>query len=174
MPAPGPKVLGIDLSDDSIAVARAHAAPDPSLAGRLSYLAAPAEALAASEAGAFDAVVASEVIEHVRAPGAFLATLAALTKPRGAVVISTLNRTPASYALAIVGAEYVTRVVPPGTHDWGRFVTPQELAMMGADAGLGLHQIAGMVLDPLRRGGPRFALRDDLSVNYIACLRRRG
>jgi polyprenyldihydroxybenzoate methyltransferase/3-demethylubiquinol 3-O-methyltransferase len=184
----GAQVTGIDLSPESVGAAAAHAAADPLVAARVTYRCAPAEALAASEAGAFDVVVSSEVIEHVRAPADFVKTLAALAAPggRGRVVVSTLNRTPQAYALAIVGAEYLTGLVPKGTHDWTKFITPQELAMMSSDAGLELEQIAGMVLDPLaavRGGGSsgsgsgggssgRFVLSEDLVVNYIALMKR--
>jgi len=100
----------------------------------------------------FDVVVASEVIEHVRDPASFLAALAALARPvTGQVVVSTLNRTAAALALAVVGAERVAGVVPAGTHDWSRFLTPQELAMLAAGCGLEVASLAGMVPD-LRAG----------------------
>lgn len=111
--------------------------------------------------------MASEVIEHVRRPAAFMASLADAAAPGGQVFVTTLNRTPASYALAIVGAEYVLRVVPAGTHAWRRFITPAELAMMGRDAGLALALLAGMELRP--RSG-EFVLGSDARVNYAALL----
>jgi len=172
----GARVTGIDLSDESVGAAAAHAAADPLIASRVRYRRAPAEALAASETerGGFDVVIASEVIEHVRAPGEFVKTLAALARPggRGRVIISTLNRTPQAYALAIVGAEYLTGLVPRGTHHWSKFITPQELGMMAADAGLELEQVAGMVMGV--GGAGRFGLSDDVGVNYIALLRGGG
>ncbi|KIZ01919.1 hypothetical protein MNEG_6040 [Monoraphidium neglectum] len=191
----GAAVRGIDLSEESVGAAAAHAAGDPLIASRVAYRRCSAEdelaAAAAEGRVAYDVVVASEVIEHVRSPGEFLKTLAALAgaggsgdgasggggsgggRGGGRVVISTLNRTPAAFALAVVGAEYVTGLVPRGTHDWSKFITPQELALMASDAGLEVEQVAGMGLDPLRRGG-RFVLTDDLGVNYIALLRARG
>ncbi|KAF8069466.1 COQ3 [Scenedesmus sp. PABB004] len=159
----GGEVTGIDVSDEGVAAAAAHAAGDPLLARRISYRRATLEALVA-EGASFDVVMASEVIEHVRRPAGFLASLAAAAAPGGQVLVTTLNRTPASYALAIVGAEYVARVVPAGTHSWSRFITPQELGMMAADAGLRLELLAGMAMRP----GGRFALTDDVGVNYAA------
>lgn len=120
----------------------ARNAPPPPLRPRR-YERTSAEALAASGAQ-YHLVVASEVIEHVRQPPAFMRTLASLVAPGGQLVVSTLNRTPRSFALAIAAAEYVLRMVPPGTHDWARFVTPQELAMMGADAGLSMQLVGGL------------------------------
>jgi 2-polyprenyl-3-methyl-5-hydroxy-6-metoxy-1,4-benzoquinol methylase len=142
----------------------------------------------------FDVVVASEVIEHVRDPAAFLSALAALSRPRtGQVVISTLNRTAAALALAVVGAEHVAGLVPVGTHDWRRFLTPQELAMLAEGAGLEVAMMAGMVPD-LRAGAGALAAgrgggggtgaigallgkwrlsSTDLRINYIALLQRK-
>jgi ubiquinone biosynthesis O-methyltransferase len=115
--------------------------------------------------------MASEVIEHVKRPAQFVANLAAAAAPDGQVFVTTLNRTPASYALAIVGAEYLLRLVPVGTHAWTKFVTPQELAMMARDAGLCMELLSGMVLSP---GSGRFTLSaDDVSVNYAALLSKQ-
>ena len=118
------------------------------------------------------AVVASEVIEHVASVPAFCAALAALTRPGGGVALSTLNRTPRSYLAAVLVAEHVLRWVPPGTHEWERFVTPQELAMQmeesgggGGGAPLRLRLLAGMEYDPL---SGRWDLGRDTAVNYIA------
>lgn len=115
----------------------------------------------------YDVVAASEVLEHVRDPASFVRNLAAAATPGGQVFVTTLNRTPAAYAAAIVAAEALLRVVPAGTHDWERFVTPAELAMMARDAGLTLRLLAGMSLSP-RTG--RFELTDDTRVNYAALL----
>lgn len=116
---------------------------------------------------AYDVVAASEVLEHVRDPPGFVRSLAAATVPGGQVFVTTLNRTPAAYAAAIVAAEGLLRVVPAGTHDWERFVTPAELAMMAADAGLTMRLLAGMSLSPITG---RFELTDDTRVNYAALL----
>lgn len=122
----GGRVLGIDAAAASIAIARSHAALDPDLSS-LRYDCCTAESLLGSPANSFDLICALEVVEHVTHPPSFLASLGALLKPGGMLVVSTLNRTRKSYALAIVGAEHVLQWVPVGTHDWSKFVTPAEL-----------------------------------------------
>ncbi len=162
----GHDVLGVDASAEAIAAARVHAAataPD-----RLSYRIASAETLI-DEGLRFDAVTALEVIEHATDPAAFMRLLAALLAPGGIVILSTLNRTWRSLAAAKIGAEYVLRVLPVGTHDWRRFVTPGELAAHAGAAGLRLVDIAGMVPSLAAREGP-WRIDRDLAVNYIACL----
>jgi 2-polyprenyl-6-hydroxyphenyl methylase / 3-demethylubiquinone-9 3-methyltransferase len=140
-------------------VAKAHAGE----AGlEIDYRAATAEELLA-EGKTFDAVIASEVIEHVTDPAAFVRTLAGLAKPGGLVLFSTLNRTLKSFALAIVGAEYVLRWIPTGTHDWKKFVTPDELKAQCRDAGLDVTDVTGMMYDPLRDA---WRLGRDSGVNY--------
>ncbi len=121
--------------------------------------------------GTYDVVIASEVIEHVKHPSAFMSTLASLMAPDGQLVVSTLNRTLRSYALAVAAAEYVLGLVPQGTHAWAKFLTPSELAMMAAAAGLELKQVAGMQLSPL---SGRWTLGGDVGINYIALLARRA
>ncbi|MGQ4275360.1 bifunctional 2-polyprenyl-6-hydroxyphenol methylase/3-demethylubiquinol 3-O-methyltransferase UbiG [Terrihabitans sp. B22-R8] len=156
----GANVTGVEPAEESIAVARAHA----EAAGlAIDYQARPAEDLVA-KGHTFDVVIASEVIEHVTDPAGFVKTLARLARPGGLVLVSTINRTAKSYALAIVGAEYVLRWVPRGTHDWKRFVRPSELRLHCRAAGLRPGDETGMVYDPLRdewRLAPT-----DISVNY--------
>ncbi len=162
----GHDVLGVDASEPAIQAARAHAGK----AGPrcLAYRIGSAEALRA-DGLRFDAVTALEVIEHVPDPAAFLVLLAELLQPGGLVVLSTLNRTLRSLATAKIGAEYVLRLLPAGTHDWRRFVTPAELGRHAAGAGLRIVDIAGMV--PTLRGQPgRWRTSRDLGVNYIAAL----
>jgi ubiquinone biosynthesis O-methyltransferase len=166
----GAAVTGIDAGEEGPAAGAAHAAHDPPLAARLDYRAGIAEAEAASHPGQYDAVVASEVIEHVPDPAAFVAALARAAAPGGAVILSTLARTPRSWAVAIAGAEYVARLLPPGTHDWGRFINPEELAALGDGAGLDLARLAGMA--PVGQRA-RWVLTDDPSVNYIAAFVKR-
>lgn len=161
----GHAVLGIDAAGEAIDAARAHAAGQEL---PLAYRVATAEDLRA-EGMRVPAITALEVIEHVPDPGAFLATLRDLLAPRGLLFVSTLNRTLRSLAVAKIGAEYVMRLLPPGTHDWRRFITPAELARHGRRAGLRLADSAGMTYDPLRG---MWRESHDLGVNYIAALTR--
>jgi 2-polyprenyl-6-hydroxyphenyl methylase/3-demethylubiquinone-9 3-methyltransferase len=160
----GHSVLGIDAAPAALAAAEAHAA------GRgldLTYRAATAEALLGEDVR-FPVVTALEVIEHVADPAAFVATLAQLLEPGGRLFVSTLNRTARSYVAAKLGAEYVLRWLPVGTHDWRRFVTPAELDRYFRDAGLRLADIAGLLPDPWRGG---WRTGRDVAVNYIAMAR---
>ncbi len=159
----GHAVLGIDAAAEVVAAARAHAE-----AGGVAveYRVATAEALAGEEAR-FHAITALEVIEHVADPAAFLLSLATLLEPGGRVFVSTINRTARSLAVAKVGAEYIARMLPVGTHDWSRFVTPSELGALATKAGLRMVATAGMTYELRAR---RWALSRDLGINYIACL----
>lgn len=156
-------VLGIDAAADAVAAARAHAAGQDL---RLGYRVAAPEALL-GEGARFHAITALEVIEHVAHPGRFLRVLAGLLLPGGRLFVTTINRTARSLLVAKVGAEYVVRMLPVGTHDWRRFVTPAELASLGRQAGLRLEATAGMGFDPIRR---TWRESRDLSINYLACL----
>lgn len=157
----GARVTGLDASGAAVEAARLHAAGQGL---EIDYRAETAEALAASGAR-FDVVLGLEIVEHVADVAAFLEALAALARPGGLVILSTLNRTPASFAAAIVGAEYVLRWLPRGTHDWRRFLTPAELAAAAAAAGLTPVDRMGMVFSPL--GGDFRLSARDLSVNYL-------
>ncbi len=119
----GAHVYGIDAASESIHAAAQHACGDDAIAGRWAYCATSAEALASTGAQ-YDVVIASEVIEHVEKPDVFVQVLTTLSKPGGALVLSTINRTVESLLLAKVAAEYVLRMVPVGTHDWQKFITP--------------------------------------------------
>lgn len=166
----GAEVEGIDVNEEGINVAQRHAALDPAIAARITYRTTTIEQLAAAGAQ-YDAVVASEVIEHVDSVPAFCSALVQATRPGGALIVSTLNRSVRAYALAVVAAEHVLGIVPAGTHDWGKFVTPEELvaAMEGATGGPGapvrVEQIAGMLFDPL---AGKWRLGRDTGINYIA------
>jgi len=164
----GAAVTGIDASAAAIAAAREHAR-DQGLT--IAYRQTAAEALRA-EGAVFDAVVCLEVIEHVADPADFLDDVAALLRPGGRAVFSTLNRSAKSYAMAIVGAEYLLRLLPRGTHEWRRFLKPSELAGGLRERGLDLLEAKGIVLNPLDRG---WRLSDrDLDVNYILAAEKRG
>ena len=156
----GANVLGVDPAPESIEVARRHA---EETGARVAYRAATLEEIV-SEGARFDVVSAMEVIEHVADPARFVAEAASLLKPGGLLLASTLNRTLKSFALAIVGAEYVLRWLEPGTHHWEQFVTPEELSVAARKAGLRSIEKQGMSYDPLRR---TWRLSPDLGINYL-------
>ena len=161
----GADVTGVDASEAGVAVARAHA---EAMALPVSYRVCTAETVAqeveAGEQAPFDVVIASEVIEHVENADGFLSALSAVAAPGGLVLLSTLNRTAASFMLGIVAAEHILRWLPPGTHDWRRFVPPGALAAGLAAAGLRPVARAGFVYDPF---ADKFRVDpDNLMVNY--------
>ncbi len=161
----GAKVVAIDAAAESVEIARAHAAQ---MGVPVEYRVGEAAQLVA-EGQRFDAVTALEVIEHVSDTHRFMADLAGLLKPGGVLVLSTLNRTAKSYAMAIIGAEYVLRWLPRGTHDWKKFLKPSELAGLVRGAGLDVVGVAGLVPDQSFR---TFSLHPrDLGVNYLLTAR---
>ncbi|RFD20570.1 bifunctional 2-polyprenyl-6-hydroxyphenol methylase/3-demethylubiquinol 3-O-methyltransferase UbiG [Komagataeibacter melaceti] len=161
-------VTGLDASQAAITAGRLHLRQHalPATAGPLVYRCGSAEELVAEHAR-FDAISALEVIEHVTDPAAFLRMLGSMLRPGGVMVVSTMNRTWRSMAMAKIGAEYVLRLLPVGTHDWRKFITPAELGQYAARSGLRITDVAGMVPG---LGGWRESR--DMAVNYIAALVR--
>src|SRR5271170_575303 len=162
----GARVTAIDLAPGMIEVARLHA-----LEARLDidYRVAAAELVLAETPHAFDVVTCMEMLEHVPDPSAMTATLAQLLRPGGAAFVSTLNRNLKSFLLAIVGAEYLLRLIPAGTHEYERLIRPAELARFARAAGLTLRELAGVDFNPFTG---RAALSEDVSVNYLEHLQR--
>ncbi|XP_020537230.1 ubiquinone biosynthesis O-methyltransferase, mitochondrial [Jatropha curcas] len=159
----GATVTGIDAVEKNIKIARLHADMDP-VTSTIEYCCTTAEKLV-EEQRMFDAVIALEVIEHVADPAEFCKSLAALSCPGGATVISTINRSMRSYATAIVAAEYLLHWLPKGTHQWSSFLTPEELVLILRRASFDVKEMAGFVYNPLTG---RWSLSDDISVNFIA------
>lgn len=162
----GATVTGADAAQGNIAIARLHAEQQGLT---INYRATTAESLL-DECAGFDVVLALEIVEHVADPAAFIASCHDLLRPGGIAIVSTLNRTARSFAAAIVGAEWVMRWLPKGTHEWSRFITPDELSAMAQAAGLVPVDRRGMVFNPLRWSwslSPR-----DLSVNYAITAQR--
>lgn len=158
----GARVTAIDLAPGAIEVARLHGLES---GVSVDYRLASAEELADELSGSFDVVTCLEMLEHVPDPAVTMAALARLARPGGHVVCSTLDRGLKSFLLGIVAAEYVLRLVPPGTHEYARFIRPSELARFGREAGLELADLTGMSYDPFAR---RARLSGDTSVNYLA------
>ena len=159
----GADVTAIDLAPDLLKIARLHGLES---GVRVDYRQLSAEALAAEAGGEFDAITCMEMLEHVPDPASILRACATLLRPGGRLFVSTLNRTPAAFALAIVGAEYVARLLPKGTHQYRDFIRPSELAAWLRASGLQLEDVTGLVYEPWRNGA-RLSPRTD--VNYLAC-----
>lgn len=162
----GAFVTGIDLAPEALAVARLHAIES---GVAVEYRQVAVETLAEAEPGNRDVVTCLEMLEHVPDPAAVVASLARLVRPGGHVVCSTINRNAKAFALAIVGAEYVMRLLPMGTHRYARLIRPSELSRWARAAGLELADLAGLEYDPL---GRKARVTADVSVNYLAHYRR--
>jgi len=162
----GARVKGIDLSEKALKVAMLHL-----LESRLevNYEEISAERLAQREPGQYDALTCMELLEHVPDPASTVSACAKLVKPGGHVFFSTINRNPKSYLLAVIGAEYILRLLPRGTHDYAKFLKPSELARHCRAAGITLKSVIGMSYNPLTQV---YSLNDDASVNYLMhCVR---
>ncbi|MGC9162612.1 MAG: bifunctional 2-polyprenyl-6-hydroxyphenol methylase/3-demethylubiquinol 3-O-methyltransferase UbiG [Thiomonas sp.] len=165
MAAAGAHVTGIDLAEPALQVARLHAL-DAHL--DIDYRLISAERLAEQSPGAFDLITCMEMLEHVPDPASIIRSAARLLRPDGWLFISTINRTPKAYLAAILGAEYILRLLPKGTHDYAKFLQPSEVSAMGRQCGLDTVDIAGLHYQPLTQ---RFRLTTDPSVNYLMALR---
>ncbi|UKE45955.1 bifunctional 2-polyprenyl-6-hydroxyphenol methylase/3-demethylubiquinol 3-O-methyltransferase UbiG [Xanthomonas cerealis] len=164
----GAQVTAIDLAPELVKVARLHQLES---GVEVDYRVQSVEDLAAERPGSFDAITCMEMLEHVPDPAAIVRACATLLKPGGQLFLSTLNRTPAAFALAIVGAEYVARLLPAGTHRYQDFIKPAELAAWLRQAELQLHDVSGMLYEPWRN---RARLSTRTEVNYLACALKRG
>src|SRR5688572_4984813 len=163
----GAQVVGADPSEENVAVAAAHA-KDSGVS--VDYRATTAEDLA-TQREQFDLVLAMEVVEHVTNVDGFVAACASMVKPGGLMIAATLNRTMKSFALAIVGAEYILRWLPRGTHQWDKFVTPEELERALVAGGLGVTAERGVIYNLL---ADRWQLSDDMDVNYMMVAAREN
>ena len=162
----GAQVTGIDLAQQSLTVAKLHGLES---GVSVSYQKISAEDMAAQQPGQFDVVTCMEMLEHVPDPGSVVQACATLVKPGGTVLFSTLNRNPKSFLFAIVGAEYLLRMLPKGTHSYESFIKPSELAASARQAGLTVTQLAGMEYNPIT---DLYKLSADTSVNYLMATRR--
>ena len=162
----GARVLGVDLAGKSLQVARLHALET---GAAVHYRAIAAEALAEEMPGRFDVVTCMEMLEHVPDPASTIRACATLVRPGGLIAFSTINRNLKAFLFAILGAEYLLRILPRGTHDYTRFIRPSEICRAARAAGLDLRQLAGMHYNPVTR---RFSLASDTSVNYLISFQR--
>jgi 2-polyprenyl-6-hydroxyphenyl methylase/3-demethylubiquinone-9 3-methyltransferase len=163
----GAMVTGIDLSTKALKVAQLHALEAGT--ANVQYREVSAEAIAAAQPASFDVVTCMEMLEHVPDPASVVHACATLVKPGGWVFFSTLNRNPKSFLFAIVGADYLLKLLPRGTHEYAKMIRPSELARFGREAGLELRQTRGMGYNPVTR---RYWLGDDTSVNYLFAMQK--
>jgi len=164
--AAGARVTGIDMAEKPLAVARLHQLES---GANVDYRQATAEEMATSDAGKFDLVTCMEMLEHVPDPAHVIASAHALLRPGGHAFFSTINRNPKAFLMAIVGAEYVLRLLPAGTHEYQKFIRPSELDRWARAAGLQLQASIGMHYNPFNR---EYSLAPGLDVNYLMYYRR--
>ena len=162
----GADVTGIDLSEKALKVADLHSLES---GVQVRYELIAAEALAAREPAGYDVITCMEMLEHVPDPAAIVQACATLVKPGGHVFFSTLNRNPKSYLFAVIGAEYVLRLLPKGTHDYAKFIKPSELSQYVRNAGMNVHAFKGLGYNPLTK---MYSLNQDTSVNYLVATTR--
>jgi len=159
----GAQVTAIDLAPDLLKIARLHGLES---GAKVDYQQMAVEALAAQAPATFDAITCMEMLEHVPDPASVLDACATLLKPGGRLFVSTLNRTPAAFALAIVGAEYIARLLPKGTHQYRDFIKPSEMATWLRNSGMQLEDVSGLMYEPWRNAA-RITRRTD--INYLVC-----
>lgn len=158
----GAEMCGIDMGEAPLKVARLHALES---GVNINYRRIPVEELAEQEAGQYDTVTCMEMLEHVPDPASIIRACAALVKPGGQLFFSTINRNPKAYAFAILGAEYLLKMLPKGTHEYAKFIRPSELSNWLRQAELDLHDISGLTYNPLSK---KYKINDnDVSVNYL-------
>ncbi|XP_076466404.1 ubiquinone biosynthesis O-methyltransferase-like [Babylonia areolata] len=159
----GAFVTGVDASEENIRIAQAHVLHEAGVARNIKYIQATVEDLVGTEAGSFDAVIASEVVEHVADVSTFVTACCQLVKPGGSIFLTTLNKTYLSYALGVVGAENFLHLVSPGTHDWNKFISPQDLQFILDQNEFSTRLLHGMMYNPLTK---RWTWMKNTSVNY--------
>ena len=164
----GASVTGIDLGEKPLRIAQLHMLES---GVQVQYEAAAAESFAQIHPNEFDLVTCMELLEHVPEPPSTIAACARLAKPGGRVFFSTINRNPKSYLLAVIGAEYVLKLLPKGTHDYARFIKPSELTRWCRDAGLRPLEMTGMTYNPITK---KYKLGADCDVNYMVCCAKDG
>jgi 2-polyprenyl-6-hydroxyphenyl methylase/3-demethylubiquinone-9 3-methyltransferase len=162
----GADTTGIDLSEKALKVAELHALE---VGANLTYRSISAEALADDQPGQYDVVTCMEMLEHVPDPASVVRACAKLCKPGGILFFSTLNRSPKSYLFAIIGAEYILKLLPKGTHEYAKFIKPSELLAFTRAAGLEMIGIKGLGYNPLTQV---YSLNDDVDVNYMIAVRK--
>jgi 2-polyprenyl-6-hydroxyphenyl methylase/3-demethylubiquinone-9 3-methyltransferase len=164
----GASVTGIDLGEKALRIAALHQLES---GVQVRYESASAEEFAEMHGSEFDVVTCMELLEHVPEPASTVAACARLVKPGGRVIFSTINRNPKAYLLAVIGAEYVLKLLPKGTHDYARFIKPSELTRWCREAGLQPLEMTGMTYNPLTK---KYTLGRDCDVNYMLCCARDG
>ena len=163
----GARVTGIDMGEAPLAVGNLHKLES---GVEVDYIKSTAEDFAESHPAAFDTVTCLEMLEHVPDPSSVVKACAAMTKPGGMIFFSTINRNPKSYLLAIIGVEYVLRMLPKGTHEFSKFIRPSELSQWAREAGLEVTEMTGLLYNPLTK---TYKLsQTDVDVNYMICARK--
>nr|XP_054753876.1 ubiquinone biosynthesis O-methyltransferase, mitochondrial-like [Lytechinus pictus] len=166
----GATVIGVDATPENIEVAQHHLSHDPTIRGNVKYICGTAEDLVRTENETFDAVVCSEVLEHVSQKEDFIKTCAELVKPGGCIFFTSVNQTWLSYALGIVMAEKVLGLVPDGTHDWNKFVSPAYIQRVLEESNCSVRLTHGMMYNPITK---HWSWMEDTSVNYALCAVKR-